>query len=266
MTMQLFEYIEPREWKLPILISVPHAGLLIPDEIRAVINARYVEPTPDCDFFVDHLYRRFASEIGVGLIKASCSRYVVDLNRNQAPLYHDGRVITGIVPEQTFAGEPLYDAPISDEERARRVALYYDPYHRELTRLLNVIHARFGVACLLDAHSIKRSVPTINAARFPDLILGTNDGVTCPPTLQEVAIATLESGRYELAVNSPFRGGAITRGFADLERRRYTLQLEMSQDLYMNEADNTRTLDLEAELSAHLKRYVVAVGEAALSV
>ena len=262
--MELFEYRPPETWRLPVLISVPHSGQTIPPEIRAEINAQYIDPTQDCDFFVDHLYH-FASELGVGLIKANYSRYVVDLNRDLKPLYDDGRVITSMVPETTFLNEPLYKSPLSETERQRRVNGYYQPYHTALSRVLDEIKRRFGVACLLDAHSIKRSVPSINSVRFPDLILGTNDSTTCPMSVEQAAIEALASDGYQLSVNTPFRGGAITRNFAQVAQRIYTLQLEMSQDLYMNEIDNTRNPELEARLSAHLRRYVQRVGEAVLN-
>ena len=169
--MKLFEYRPPETWRLPVLISVPHAGQWLPPEIRSMIHPQYIDPTQDCDFFVDHVYE-FASELGVGLIKANYSRYVVDLNRDLKPLYDDGRVITSMIPETTFLDEPLYEAPLSEAEKTRRVKRYYQPYHDELARLLGEIKQRFGVACLLDAHSIKRSVPSINSVDFPDLILG----------------------------------------------------------------------------------------------
>ena len=261
--MELFEYRPPEIWRFPVLISVPHAGQWIPSEIRATIHPRYIDPTQDCDFFVDHLYH-FTSELGVGLIKANYSRYVVDLNRDLKPLYNDGRVITSMVPETTFLNEPLYEVPLNEDEKMRRIECYYQPYHDELARLLDEIKQRFGVACLLDAHSIKRNVPSINSTTFPDLILGTNNSTTCPLNIEQVAIDTLSSTSYQLAVNTPFRGGAITRNFAQVSEHIYTLQLEMSQDLYMNERDNTRNPELEARLSAHLKQYVRRVGEAVL--
>ena len=261
--MELFEYTPPQAWRLPVLISVPHSGQFIPPEIKSTIDAQFIDPTQDCDFFVNHLYH-FASELGVGLIKAHYSRYVVDLNRDLKPLYDDGRVITSMIPERTFLDQPLYDAPLSAAEKERRVRLYYQPYHAELTRILGEIKDRFGVACLLDAHSIKRSVPSIHSITFPDLILGTNNSTTCPRSVEEVAIEVLSSAAYQLTVNTPFRGGAITRTFADVAAHVYTLQLEMSQDIYMNEADNTRNPELESQLSAHLKKYVRSVGEAVL--
>ena len=258
--MELFEYRPPDIWRLPVLISVPHSGQAIPPEIRAEIKSQYIDPTQDCDFFVDHLYH-FTSELGIGLIKANYSRYVVDLNRDLKPLYDDGRVITSMIPETTFLNEPLYEAPLSEAEKQRRVNEYYEPYHSALSRALDEIKQRFGVACLLDAHSIKRSVPSIHSVCFPDLILGTNDSTTCPMSVEQAAIEVLASGVYQLSVNTPFRGGAITRNFAQVAQRIYTLQLEMSQDLYMNEDDNTRNPELESRLSAHLKRYVKRVGE-----
>jgi N-formylglutamate deformylase len=262
--MQLFNYIPPKKWHLPILISVPHAGQFIPHDIRSDIHSQYIDPTQDCDFFVDHLYH-FANELGVGLIKANYSRYVVDLNRDLKPLYNDGRIITSMIPETTFLDEGLYDEVLKESEKERRITLYYKPYHEALSTILNSIKQDFGVACLLDAHSIKRNVPSIHSVSFPDLILGTNNSMTCPQKVEEIAIEVLSNASYRLQVNTPFRGGAITRNFANVAAHIYTLQLEMSQDLYMNENDNTRNATLEAQLSAHLRTYVRCVGEAVLN-
>ena len=110
--------------RTPVLISVPHAGTYIPPEIadRMTPAARQL---PDTDWHVDRLYD-FAASLGVGMIVATHSRYVVALNRDPTgkPLY-PGADNTELVPTTTFAREPVYksgaepDAAEIDAEDAR---------------------------------------------------------------------------------------------------------------------------------------------------
>ena len=64
----------------PLLISVPHSGLCVPDGIAEILSAA-ATPLPDTDWFVDRLYG-WAPSKGAGLLVAEFSRYVIDLNRS----------------------------------------------------------------------------------------------------------------------------------------------------------------------------------------
>ena len=92
---------------LPLLISLPHDGIALPEEIAARVTdaARGV---PDTDWFVSRLYA-FARELGASLLIPSTSRYVVDLNRpsDNQPMY-PGQNNTELCPTRFFTGEPLY--------------------------------------------------------------------------------------------------------------------------------------------------------------
>ena len=58
--------------KLPLLISIPHAGTDVPDVIRDRMN-RVGRDLPDTDWYVDQLYE-FAIRLGASVIKANYSR------------------------------------------------------------------------------------------------------------------------------------------------------------------------------------------------
>jgi N-formylglutamate deformylase len=224
--------------RVPILLSIPHCGVEFPKEISAKLIPRYVEDPEDTDWFVDELYP-FAADIGITVLRARFSRYVVDLNRDPAsrPLYTDGRLETELVPTRSFAGEPLYAGPVPDAaEKARRVAAYYDPYHSRLKALVSDLRREFGSVLVYDAHSIRRLVPTIRPTPFPDLILGDQKGRTAGPALTRIALETLgEGGQYQIGHNDPFQGGYITRHYGRPEEGVHALQLEMSQDVYLDE-------------------------------
>ncbi len=244
---------------IPILLSVPHCGVEFPPEVAAKIRPRYVENPEDTDWFVHDLYN-FATDMGITTLHARYSRYVVDLNRDPEgqPLYKDGRQETELMPTRSFAGEPLYDGAAPDAaEQKRRVAAYYRPYHDKLRGLLAEMKKKFGVVLLYDAHSIVRFVPTIRPTPFPDLILGDQRGRTADARIIQTAVDSLQAGgRYELSHNDPFQGGYITRHYGQPFAGVHALQLEMSQDVYMEggKLDTKKAEPLRAVLKTTLER------------
>lgn len=227
-----------REGDTPLVVSVPHDGREIPDDI-----ARRMTPlgrsNHDADWHVGLLYD-FADALGATVIAARFSRYVVDLNRNPADtaLYPDA-ANTGIAPTLSFDGEPLYadgQTPTPDE-KADRIATYWQPYHERIRETLDAKHARFGVAVLYDAHSIRSTVPRLFDGRLPDFNLGTADGASADPTLSAAVFDVLKNADgYSAVRDARFKGGYITRTYGEPIRGIHALQLELSQATYMTEA------------------------------
>ena len=240
--MEIFKTIEPHIPKVPIIISIPHAGTYIPGDIKSKMNPGLSEKLDDTDWFIHKLYG-FATELGITMITANYSRWVVDLNRNpeNKPLYNDGRVITDVVTVTDFNGNQIYkdDYVPSSDEIARRVALYHTPYHEKLNELLQQTKSEFGKVLLFDAHSIRKSVPGIRNEDFPDLILGDNDETSASSELIKTTIDSLQNKGYDFSHNHPFKGGYITRSFGKPAENIHALQLEMCKTNYM---DSSQTL------------------------
>ena len=59
--------IEPKGPKVPIIISVPHCGLEIADEVKSTYLESQLDSLDDADWFVHDLYN-FASEMGITII------------------------------------------------------------------------------------------------------------------------------------------------------------------------------------------------------
>lgn len=220
----------------PILISVPHSGLGFPTEVQKYYKDEVLKHPEDTDWFVDRLYD-FAQDLHIEIVVAPYSRYVIDLNRDphSKALYSDGRSETSLTPSTTFLGESILNSPIEDEEVERRLKEYYWPYYKKIQEKLDARVQKFGKALLFDAHSIKRNVSTIRKDAFPDMILGNCDGSSASQLVIDTALRTLGSGEYQLNHNDPFKGGHITRYFGNPEKGINALQLEMSQDIYMDE-------------------------------
>ena len=238
---QPYTIVEPQAPVVPFILSVPHCGTDFPDEIKNDYVPELAARPDDTDWFVHKLYN-FASELGITIIHARYSRWVIDLNRDpdSKPLYDDGRIITGLTPDTDFFGQNIYisDDKLPDQKEVeRRLEEYYRPYHQKIEELLQERREQFGTVLLWDAHSIRHFVPTIRKERFPDMILGDNDEVTASPSLIERALENLQSGPYGVNHNSPFRGGTITRTFGRPDQGIHALQLEMNKVLYMNDEE-----------------------------
>jgi len=262
--MKLFEITQPTAPLLPIVVSVPHAGTAFPADIQAELKPSLL-PTDDTDWSVHQLYD-FATELGIPILKANYSRWVVDLNRNpdSSPLYHDGRVLTGLCTTTTFLGEPIYTderTEVAAAEVARRKALYFEPYHAALQQLLDDTKVRFGQVLLWDCHSIRRVVSAIHAGPFPDLILGSADQTSASAELIAQALQQLGSGPYSLNHNTPFKGGYITRHFGQPAARQHALQLEMSKDVYMDDAEQAYDQGRADQIRSTLRQTLLTLGQ-----
>lgn len=265
---QPFFIIEPTAPRVPVILSSPHSGTEFPDELQPQFRAEFAARPDDTDWFIHELYN-FAPSLGITLVHARYSRWVIDLNRDPAsrPLYNDGRLITELCPKTDFLGNEIYvDERFKPDEAeiARRTVEYYEPYHAKLGDLLDERRREFGVACLWDAHSIRRVVPTIQKDPFPDLILGDNDGRSSSSAISNAAANALSSGKFGLSRNFPFKGGHITRSFGDPGNGIHALQLEMSKTNYMNDAedefDETRANEVRAVLRMALTAVIGVLG------
>lgn len=238
-----FYIIEPSGAKVPVILSVPHSGVQFPDELQTHYRPEMAAQPDDTDWFVHDLYN-FVSELGITVIHAKYSRWVIDLNRDphSRPLYDDGRIITELVPKTDFLGNEIYaDRKFIPDaaEVQRRLENYYQPYYRAIENLLAERRREFGRVLLWDAHSIRRFVPTICPEPFPDLILGDNDEKSAGREIIEIAFNGLGKGKYTVNHNTPFRGGNITRNFGKPENNIHALQLELAKINYMDDEELT---------------------------
>ena len=224
----------------PLLVSLPHDGSALPDDIAARLTDS-ARGAPDTDWHVARLYA-FARELGASVLVPRYSRYVIDLNRppDDVSLY-PGQNTTGLCPMVRFSGEAVYcdgRQPTADEVAAR-IEAYWRPYHSALQAEISRIRSTHGRVVLWEGHSIRGEVPFLFEGRLPDLNLGTAAGASCSPSLQARLEAVLSAqSRYDWVVNGRFKGGYITRHYGAPAEGIDAVQLEISQRIYMDEASS----------------------------
>jgi N-formylglutamate deformylase len=267
--MDPYRVIPNSHQQVPILVSVPHCGTVFPPELKNDFNPEMTASPDDTDWFVDRLYD-FAPALGITMITAVYSRWVIDLNRDpeSKPLYTDGRIITALCPSTDFLGNSLYRderKEVSAQEVQRRLNEYYWPYHRRLNEILIELKKKFGTVLLWDCHSIRQVVPTIQKERFPDLILGSADEKSASQDLIQSALTTLSSKKYQLNHNHPFKGGFITRNYGKPQENFHALQLEMTKVNYMDDTETHYDQERAARMRELLSKTLRGLTENILS-
>lgn len=272
-----FERHDPPQPALPVVISAPHSGVLLPPDAAARLRAGAGLLRELHDGPVHRLFSQAVPE-GAVLFVARYHRAFVDLNRD--PLEIDPelapdlgpharprlslrvRAGLGVVPSR-LGTRRLHRGPLGGVEIARRLHLAWFPYHRALARTLDELHARFGVAVLLDVHSMPSSAAG-DCGRLIDVALGDRWSRSAAPGLVRAACASLSAAGLVCARNRPFAGGHITETYGRPERGRHALQIEVRRALFMDERSHLPHGGLE-RLRAPFTALVRTVAAAALA-
>jgi len=262
---QPFYIREATDPVVPIILSIPHCGTEFPEEVKEDYIPEQMESVDDTDWFLQDLYN-FAPALGITTVYAKYSRWVIDLNRDpeSAPLYTDGRIITGLTSTTDFLGDPIYNEgkEPSQIEVERRLLEYYWPYYKQVQSFLDERIKKFGKVILWDAHSIREMVPTIRREAFPEMILGDNDEKSADKKFIDITLKNLESG-YKVSHNTPFKGGHITRYFGNPSKNIHGLQLERNKNLYMDDSernfDEARANKMRIVLKQNFEELIKAV-------
>ena len=230
--------------RLPLLLSVPHAGTEVPAEVAPYCALTPEQIIADGDKEAADIYA-LADEVATH-VTTTVARAVVDLNRAPDDFSRDGAIKT-----HTCWEVPVWDPPLPPGLAAALIGDHWQPYHERLRDLGTSGRFLLGV----DGHTMAAHGPPVGpdaGAERPAACVSNADG-TCPQawieTLQAVLARRL--GR-EVTINHPFRGGYITRTHAT---EMPWLQIEFSRAPFASPATK-RSAVLEAlrELCATIRR------------
>ncbi|MDX1387571.1 MAG: N-formylglutamate amidohydrolase [Acidobacteriota bacterium] len=220
--------------KLPLLLSVPHAGLRVPSEVEADCILTPEQIAADGDEQAAEIYA-FEADVEI-FVTTDVARAIVDLNRAE-----DDRRPDGAIKTHTCWNEPVYASPLSEDVAERLIERYHRPYH---ARLAEAADGRVPLA--IDGHTMAAIGPPIGpmaGQERPAMCLSDVDGTSCPPEIFERLRDCLERAfELEVAVNHPFKGGYITRTHSS---EMPWVQLELSRGAFLPVEEKRRRL-LEA--------------------
>jgi len=291
-----FDVLEPAVLSSPLVFSSPHSGDAYPRRFldRARLSAATLRRTEDA--FVDALFSGVCC-LGAPLLRARFPRAYLDLNREPYeldPRMFDGRLPLsantrsmrvagglGTIPRVAGQAQEIYAARLPVEEAIGRIEKLYKPYHARLGELLARAQRNFGVAVLVDCHSMPSGashaglIPTStipsslpfapgghDARPKADFVVGDRHGTSCASVLVEVVETELRRCGYFVQRNKPYAGGFITEHYGVPASHCHAMQIEVSRALYMDEQSVTKNARF-AEVSAALTKVAAALAAAA---
>ena len=222
------------EGEAPLIVSLPHTGTKIPSQIEARLCDGW-QGRCDTDWHVEKLYD-FAAGLGASLVHTEISRTVIDVNRDPsgASLY-PGMTTTGLCPQETFEGVPLYAAALDAAEIARRRAEFFVPYHALLERQIRRLRQRHRQVVLFDGHAIRSRLPRLFDGLLPQFNIGTNAGRSCAPELARAVAAVCAQSGFSHVLDGRFKGGWITRHYGVPKEGVHAIQMELACRGYLKE-------------------------------
>ena len=111
----------------------------------------------------------------------------------------------------------------------------YRPFHAALAELLETTRKRFGLAVLIDCHSMPSASMGQAPGGRPHFVLGDRFGASCDAKLTRFIRDVLQGAGYDVQVNRPYAGGFITEYYGNPARGVQSLQLEVNRGLYLDE-------------------------------
>src|SRR6185312_6488708 len=129
----------------------------------------------------------------------------------------------------------------------------YRPYHAALGRLIAQTLEKFGVAVVIDCHSMP------SAAAIPDIVFGDRYGMAAAPHLTHSAELAFQKQGFSHARNAPYAGGYTTILHGRRDRDVHALQVEINRALYLDEeriAKGPRFEQVHLRLNEALARLV----------
>ena len=218
--------------RLPVLLSIPHGGTMVPPEVSHMLCIQEREIMRDGDACTPQIY-----DLGDGVqvvVRAEVARAFVDMNRSirdVPPSKPDG-----MIKSATCYGVPIYKVQPDQAIRDILVQNYYLPYHRAIQRGL-----REDIQLCVDCHSMASEPPLVSpdagSAARPLFCLSNRRGRTCSDhTMERLAGCIAESygiDKSDIRFNDPFQGGHITGTYGNNPLP--WIQVEMNRSLYLPE-------------------------------
>ncbi|CDZ53787.1 N-formylglutamate amidohydrolase [Neorhizobium galegae] len=283
-----FEVREPATQTVPFVFNSPHSGSFYPPEFLAESGLDSLAIRRSADHYVDELFAD-APELGAPLLLAHFPRAYLDVNREPYeldPRMFDGplppfvnigsmRVAGGLgtIPRIVAENMEIYRRRLPVDEAMSRIETIYKPYHACLRKLIARTHARFGLAILIDCHSMPGNIRLSGSDVRPDFIIGDRYGTSASAELSRAAMQFLEGMGFSAVRNKPYAGGFITEHYGRPVRGLHALQIEINRALYVDEMTLARRPEfpvIAAALSTFMRQmadFVVdfAGGDSALA-
>ena len=237
---------------MPVLLAVPHGGRRYADAITSDMRNPQSAKMRLEDRYVDTLATFIANETRVPSLVAEAPRAVIDLNRSKDDV--DWSMVSGIkgekaphslsnrrarsglglVPRRLSGLGEIWRSPLRIDELERRIDSIHRPYHVQLSKALERIRDKWGVAVLLDLHSMPPLKKRFPEDLAPEFVIGDRFGSSCDHRLTSGALNWFAANGRRASHNRPYSGGYVLDRHTAPVRGVHGLQLEVCRSLYLD--------------------------------
>ncbi|MGH6750269.1 MAG: N-formylglutamate amidohydrolase, partial [Methyloceanibacter sp.] len=255
-----FTVARPEALQGPLVFNSPHSGRIYPSTFLAASRLDSLALRRSEDAYVEELFG-FVTSLGAPLLHAHFPRAYLDVNREpyelDPVLFRDGlphyantqsvRVVGGLgtIARIVSESDEIYREPLSVGAALERINRLYTPYHETLKALLIEAQKEFGVAVLIDCHSMPSNPTADQAGGRPDFVLGDRFGASCSGELTRRAGTQLKALGYVVALNKPYAGGYITEHYGRPHKGQHALQIEVNRAIYRDETSFEKSAGFE---------------------
>ena len=202
----------------PLVISIPHSGTDIPQDIAPLCNLG--AKREHTDWALPELVAPFLETTLV----ATVSRYIVDLNRFKP---RTEKATQPIIPRTDELGHQLFYNYPSKQKQADWLKRYYTSYYHHLENLLHQKLEQHSKVLLIDLHSYDDQL-----FQTSDIIIGTRRKQTISEDLLEQLQTLFHEEGLSTRVDTPFSGGNIIATFGKHPKIE-AVQIEVPYSLYL---------------------------------
>ena len=219
----------------PIIVSIPHSGIEIPELIQNRMNlqARRIHT----DWHVDLLVKDFPFT----KVSTSISRYVVDVNRSK---YTSKTSTLPIIPRYDEFGIPLFKQYPSKNFQNDWIAKYYTPYYDAIFEQITIKKQNHSIICLLDLHSYDDK-----HFKTDKIIISTRNGTSISKESFDFIVDCFKKEELSIQVDTPFKGGNIIHEISK-QPNAEAIQIEIQYSMYLqnNKLDSQKAKSLQEKL------------------
>lgn len=253
--------------RLPVMLSVPHAGR----DYDALVLARAAQGQRALESLEDPLVDRLmwrTLAAGIGGVVQPVPRAVIDCNRNPdevdpaairqiAPMPVGPRAThgLGIIASRTRRHGTLWRQPIERDEFQRRLDTVYWPYHRAIEQMMDKLAIEHGQVLLVDCHSMP-----VRPRGEATIVIGDRYGTSAAGWLSDAAAKGFRDAGLNVAMNKPYAGGAISERHGRPAEGRYALQVEIDRSLYLESDMRTPAAGFD-RMASILATVIAGLGE-----
>lgn len=182
---------------------------------------------------------------------ARAPRAIIDLNRGEDEIDADmimgmgwnevahpsskTRSGLGLIPRRLNGAGEIWKKPITRADLNKRIENIHRPYHEFITAILQKMIQKFGIAIVLDVHSMPTLVQTMPNGQIARWVIGNHYGASADSIFSDMILRKLESDGYDAALNAPYAGGYILKRHGNIGRHQHALQIEIDRHLYLDE-------------------------------